>query len=188
MANPSPALLLHVCCAPCASACIERLFEDKKIPVLYYSNSNIATEEEYEKRLVCVRQLAEYHDLRLIVDPYDHAAWRKHVSRQTGWESCPEGGKRCALCFEWSLSRTAAEAERLGMGFCTSLTVSPHKNSKMIFDIGGSWKHFEYYDFKKKDGFKRSIELSRRFGFYRQSFCGCEFSMHCRTEAASPRF
>ena len=171
-----PALLLHVCCAPCASACIERLIGEGRKVVLYYSNSNIMTEEEYEKRLFWVRHLADHHRLELLTDPYDHAAWRDHVSSLPGFETFPEGGSRCGKCFEWSLGRAAVEAESRQMDFCTSLTVSPHKNSRMIFEIGSRWSHFEPYDFKKKDGFKRSLELSRQFGFYRQNFCGCEFS------------
>jgi len=171
-----PALLLHVCCAPCASACIERLQEEGRRIVLFYSNSNIMTLEEYDKRLFWVRRLADHHRLELLIDQYDHAAWRAHVSSLSGFETCPEGGNRCMKCFEWSLGRAAAEAGSRGMDFCTSLTVSPHKNSRMIFEIGTRWSHFEPYDFKKKDGFKRSLELSRQFGFYRQNFCGCEFS------------
>ena len=177
MTSASPALLLHVCCAPCASACVERLLAEKRSIVLFYSNSNIISADEFQKRLECVKQLAAFHELELIVDPYDHDSWKQHVSALTGYESEPEGGARCGKCFEWSLGRAAAEAARRGMNFCTSLTVSPHKNSKMIFAVGMQWKHFETYDFKKKDGFKRSLELSRQFGFYRQSFCGCEYSL-----------
>ena len=173
----SPALLLHVCCAPCASACIERLLREDRRVALYYSNSNIVSEEEYEKRLFWVKALAEHHALELVADPYDHAAWLRHISEIGGYASCREGGERCRHCFAWSLGRTAAEAARRNMNFCTSLTVSPHKNSGSIFEIGSRWGHFETYDFKKKDGFKRSPELSRQFGFYRQSFCGCEFSL-----------
>lgn len=180
MAGNAPALLLHVCCAPCASACVERLLADGRHVTLFYSNSNLVSDSEYRKRLDCVKQLAAHHDLELVVDPYDHDAWKKHVSEQCGFESAPEGGPRCGKCFEWSLGRAAAEAERRGMDFCTSLTVSPHKNSRMIFAVGTRWAHFEPYDFKKKDGFKRSLELSRQFGFYRQAFCGCEYSLRDR--------
>ena len=177
MTMPAPALLLHVCCAPCASACIERLLAEDRQVTLYFSNSNIVSEAEFEKRLVCVRQLAEHHGLELIVDPYDHASWTAQISEVPDYAALPEGGARCGRCFAWSLGRAAAEAERRGMNFCTSLTVSPHKNSRLIFEIGTRWRHFECYDFKKRDGFKRSLELSRQFGFYRQNFCGCEFSV-----------
>ena len=180
MNSTSPALLLHVCCAPCASACVERLFLEKRQITLYYSNSNVVSEEEFERRLACVKQLANYHKLELIVDPYDHGSWLNHVSKLPGFESAPEGGARCVKCFEWSLGRTAELAQSRNMNFTTTLTVSPHKNSKLIFSIGGKWAHFEPYDFKKCDGFKRSLDLSAQFGFYRQAFCGCEYSLRGR--------
>ena len=173
----APALLLHVCCAPCASACVERLLAEGRQVTLYYSNSNIVSAEEFEKRLVCVQFLAEHHGLELIVDPYDHEAWRAQIAKVSNYASLPEGGARCGKCFAWSLGRAAAEAERRGMDFTTSLTVSPHKNSQLIFEVASRWSHFECYDFKKQDGFKRSLELSRQFGFYRQNFCGCEYSV-----------
>lgn len=178
--NPSPPLLLHVCCAPCASACVERLLAEERKVTLYYSNSNIVSEAEYQKRLDCVEQLAAYYHLELVTDPYDHEAWKKHVAEQTGFESAPEGGVRCVKCFEWSLGRSAALAQSRNMNFSTTLTVSPHKDSSLIFSIGSHWSHFEPYDFKKKDGFKRSLDLSAQFGFYRQAFCGCEYSLRGR--------
>ena len=89
----------------------------------------------------------------------------------------PEGGARCRLCFEWSLARTAEAALKEGMNFCTTLTVSPHKSSRVIFEAGARFPGFEPWDFKKKDGFKKSVELSRRYGLYRQNFCGCGFSL-----------
>ena len=170
-------ILLHVCCAPCASACVERLLEAERTPVLFFSNSNIFTEEEFEKRLECVHRLAEIHKLELIVDPYDHEAWLETVSALENPASEPEGGRCCTLCFAWNLGRAAAKAQERNLNFTTSLTVSPHKNSHMIFETGGSFHGFEPWDFKKKDGFKRSIELSRLYGFYRQKFCGCEYSL-----------
>lgn len=176
-------LLLHVCCAPCASACVERLLAEEREVALYYSNSNIGTAEEFERRLFWVRRLAEIHHLELIVDAYNHSAWLEHLQQTLpGYAAFPERGLRCGKCFEWSLGRAAGEAARRGMNFCTSLTVSPHKNSRLLFEIGGHWVHFEKYDFKKKDGFKRSLELSRQYGFYRQAFCGCEFSFRDRMQ------
>ena len=96
-----PALLLHVCCAPCASACVERLIDEGREIILFFSNSNIVTEEEYEKRLFWVRELAGHHKLELLTDPYDHASWLAHVSGLAGYETFPEGGARCRKCFEW---------------------------------------------------------------------------------------
>jgi len=180
MNGNSPALLLHVCCAPCGSACVERLLAEGRRIALLFSNSNIVSREEFEKRLACVKRLADYHKLELIVDPYDHEAWLKHVSELPDFEAAPEGGARCVKCFEWSLRRTAELARSRGMNFTTTLTVSPHKNSKLIFSVGARWNHYESYDFKKKDGFFRSLELSTQFGFYRQAFCGCEYSLQGR--------
>ena len=179
-------LLLHCCCGPCASACVERLLEEKRKVVLYFSNSNIISREEFEKRLACVRFLAEKFSLPLVVDPYCHEAWLKHIANLPDFEKEPERGKRCALCFEYSLGRAAEYAEKYGYDFATSLTVSPHKNSRLIFSIGGKYPHFECWDFKKKDGFKRSILLSKDFGFYRQDFCGCEFSFNARYAPSAP--
>ncbi len=169
----TPVLLLHVCCAPCAGGCVDRLLkEEKRQVVLYYSNSNIDTKEEFEYRLASVRKLAELYGLELIVDEYDHTSWLNHIS---GSESEPERGARCPLCFGWSLKRAAEYAASRGMNFTTSLTVSPHKNSKMIFEVGRRFENFEEWDFKKRDGFKRSRDIAKANNFYLQNYCGCEF-------------
>ena len=167
-------LLLHVCCAPCAAGCVERLLETGRELRLYYSNSNIATRGEFERRLASVERLAGIFGLTLDVDPYDHEEWESAVA---GYEAEPERGRRCPLCFGWSLGRTARRAAALGANFATTLTVSPHKPSRVIFEAGGSYGNFEPWDFKKKDGFRRSRELAREHGFYLQNFCGCEYSV-----------
>jgi len=167
-------LLLHVCCAPCASGCIERLIATGRKVRLYYSNSNIATKEEFERRLESVERLAGIFDLEFEVDSYDHDSWRKAI---TGLEGEPERGRRCPVCFWRSLDRTAHRAAELGAKFATTLTVSPHKPSRVIFGVGSAWHHFEPWDFKKQDGFKRSRELAHEHNFYLQNFCGCEFSI-----------
>lgn len=169
-------LLLHVCCAPCASGCVDLLRQSEKEFEFYFSNSNIMTLEEYEKRLDSVEKLAKIYRLNLTVDPYDHDAWLSHVSKLKNYDRYPETGPRCTECFFWSLKRTADAAEEKGMNFATTLTVSPHKRSAVIFEIGNQYSHFEAWDFKKKDGFKKSIEASRRLELYRQTFCGCEFA------------
>lgn len=169
-------LLLHVCCAPCASACVERLLDEGRELILFFSNSNIATCEEFGKRLHYVQKLADIHHLELLVDEYQHDAWLHTVSGVETYAEQPEGGLRCRACFMHSLGRTAAKAEEMNLNFATTLTVSPHKNSRLIFEVGSNFKGFEPWDFKKKDGFKRSIELSKQYCFYRQTFCGCEFS------------
>ncbi len=171
--NTLPPLLLHVCCAPCAAGCVERLLDAGRKVTLFYSNSNIGTAEEFERRLNSVRALARIFELELIVDPYDHAAWLRSVA---GLEAEPERGGRCPVCFGFSLGRTAELALLRKMAFTTTLTVSPHKSSRVIFEVGGRYSNFEPHDFKKKDGFKRSRELAREYGFYLQRFCGCEFS------------
>lgn len=176
--EPDPKfLLLHVCCAPCASACVERLLSEGRKVRLFFSNSNLCDKTEYQKRLDSVRRLASITQTELIEDPYDHASWQAAVSAELPqYEQYPEGAERCRFCFSFSLGRTAEYAQQNHMNFATSLTVSPHKNSRLIFETGSRWSCFEAIDFKKKDGFKRSIELSNLYGFYRQDFCGCEFS------------
>ena len=154
---------------------MERLIEHGCRVELYYSNSNINTPEEFEKRLECVVRLADFYGIPSHTDPYDHKYWldtlRTHFA-------APEGGSRCVECVSRVLRRTCGKAQELGIpAFATSLTVSPHKNSKIIFAAGNGLPGFEAVDFKKKNGFLRSIRLSEKFGFYRQDYCGCEFSV-----------
>ena len=172
-------LLLHICCAPCACGCLEKI-KDREV-TLYFSNSNLSSREEFEKRLENVRFFAEKFQFPLIVDPYDHDAWLKAVSAVPDYETVPERGPRCTECFRFNLSRTAEKASELGMNFATTLTVSPHKNSRLIFSIGSAFLHFEAIDFKKNDGFLKSMRLSKELNLYRQNFCGCEFSLRDRS-------
>ena len=166
--------LLHICCAPCGGGCVERLKNEEALsPVLYYSNSNLCDREEFERRLDSVKVLAEEYGLRLEVDPYDHAAWLQAVS---GLENEPERGARCEKCFAFNLARTAQRAQKTGAGFATTLTVSPMKSSRTIFSIGEKMPGFRPFDFKKKDGYKLACEIAAKLNFYRQNFCGCEFS------------
>ena len=142
--------------------------------VLYFSNFNIYPEAEYRKRLEHARKLASQMDLVIEEDQYDYMRWRTHIQ---GLEDEPEKGKRCEKCFEFSLARTSRMAERLGIErFATTLTLSRHKVSRVIFEIGKQFPRFEPIDFKKKGGFLRSIELSQEYDLYRQNYCGCEFS------------
>ncbi len=172
--NSNAKILLHICCAPCGSASIERLLLEKREVTLFFSNSNIDTEEEFEKRLESVKKLSSFYNIHCFVDDYDHSRW---LSAVKGYEKEPEKGKRCSICFNYSISRTAMMAESLKIdNFTTTLTISPHKISKIIFEKGSLYPGFVPYDFKKKDGFKRSIELSGEFDLYRQGYCGCEFS------------
>jgi predicted adenine nucleotide alpha hydrolase (AANH) superfamily ATPase len=122
-----------------------------------------------------VEKLAGIFDVDLEVDPYRHEDWLGHIK---GFETKHEKGARCVKCFDWSLGRTASFAEKLGINnFSTTLTVSPHKTSWVIFEVGNRYPGFESWNFKKQDGFKRSIELSDKYDLYRQNYCGCEFSV-----------
>jgi predicted adenine nucleotide alpha hydrolase (AANH) superfamily ATPase len=168
-------MILHICCAPCGGGCVERVKGQGKEVVLFYSNSNLNSAEEFERRLASVKQLAAEQQIEVVVDPYDHEAWLEAVR---GLENEPEQGERCKRCFRFSLSRTAAFAKE--REFCTTLTVSPKKRSKVIFEIGSEWEQFVPEDFKKRDGYRRSCEIARQSGFYRQTYCGCEFSQRDR--------
>lgn len=168
-------ILLHACCAPCATTCTERLSSSGYETVLFFSNSNIFPREEYEKRLENVRKLAGILNVQLEEDNYDHELWLRHVR---GLEDEPEHGARCLKCFEFNLARASRMADRLRIpSFTTSLSVSRYKQSARIFEVGYAFPKFEAIDFKKKNGYSRSIELSRLHGLYRQNYCGCEFSM-----------
>jgi predicted adenine nucleotide alpha hydrolase (AANH) superfamily ATPase len=170
-------LLLHICCAPCATHAVRRLGEDYAVTG-FFSNSNIAPREEYERRLDNARRLAALCGIPLLEDGYDHDAWRETVR---GLEDEPERGRRCAACFRFNLARTAAYAAAHGFDrFTTTLTISPHKDSRAIFAIGRSLGPFLEVDLKKQDGFLKSRELSREYGLYRQDYCGCEFSARGR--------
>ena len=187
-------ILLHACCGPCSTHCVRALREAGREPVLFYSNSNIDTPEEWDKRLAALRTFADAEGVELVVDPWDGETWERSVA--AGFEGEREGGKRCDRCFLHNLSRAAAAAASLGVeSFSTTLTVSPHKSSPRVFAAGraaaaaaapapggGAGPVFEEFDFKKKGGFLESVALARRFGLYRQNYCGCRFS---KAEAAA---
>ena len=178
-------ILLHCCCAPCSTSSIERLLADGYQIVLFYSNSNIYPKEEFDKRLVYMQKLAEIYKLELIIGDYDHYAWHKAVE---GLENEPEKGMRCAACFAYNLATAEKKAQELGIPeFTTTLTVSPHKISDMIFNAAKDMQGFVPYNFKKQDGFKKSLMLSEKYGLYRQNYCGCEYSLRTQTETTPPR-
>ncbi len=171
-------VLLHTCCAPCTTHCVEVLRELGHQPTLFFSNSNIYPEQEYTKRLKEVVKLAAIADVPMIVEEPDHDGWVNLVAN--GFESEPEGGTRCSRCFKYVLQRTYDRMLEEKMdAFTTTLTVSPHKSSEVIETIGKNVSESAYLDinFKKQDGFKRSLELSEQHELYRQSYCGCEHSM-----------
>ena len=175
-------VVLHTCCGPCASACVPRLQEDGHEVTMLFANSNIDTREEFEKRKAEAEKLARHDGVRFAALPYDHGEWLREVA--AGYENEPEKGARCVRCFRYNLSRAAAYAAANGIeSFTTSLTVSPHKVSQIIFSAASSVPRslfpvpsFLPYDFKKKEGFKLSVKRAEELGLYRQSYCGCEFS------------
>ncbi|MCQ2378649.1 MAG: epoxyqueuosine reductase QueH [Victivallaceae bacterium] len=166
-------LLLHICCAPCGGGCVSALQKERRAARLYFSNSNLADRAEFDRRLESVKKLAALCKMELEVDPYDHGSWLEAVR---GLESEPEHGRRCDRCFRFSLLRTAARAAETGEKFATTLTVSPHKNSAQIFAAAENMSAFEAIDFKKNGTYAESCRIARENGFYRQNFCGCEFS------------
>ena len=167
-------VLLHSCCGPCASACVPRLKAGGGTVAMYFSNSNIDTREEFERRLAAARRLAEAEGVGLTVDPYDHGRWLREVA--AGCEDEPEKGLRCERCYRYSLARTAEHATANGFdAFTTSLTVSPHKPSAKVFAASDD-PRFLHEDFKKREGFKVSVRRAAELGLYRQAYCGCEFS------------
>ena len=169
-----PRLLLHACCTPCLSAPLELLSQRFELTVFYY-NPNIMPREEYEKRLGEFEKLRRY-PFQLVAEPWDNEAFLAAIR---GHEGAREGGARCALCFRLRLGRTAERAASEGFDFFgTTLTVSPHKNAALLNSIGeelsaGTSIPWLYSDFKKREGYKRSIQLCRELDIYRQDYCGC---------------
>ena len=148
---------------------------------MFFSNSNIDTREEFEKRFAEARKLASSEGVEMVADVYDHDTWLREVA--AGHEQDPEKGERCERCYRHNLARTAAYAAANGFdAFTTSLTVSPHKPSERIFAASDD-PRFMRENFKKRDGFKLSLQRSAALGLYRQSYCGCEFSKRQRKES-----
>ncbi len=177
-----PRLLLHSCCAPCSSYVIEYLSQYFEITVFYY-NPNISMEEEYKKRVAeqqrFIKEFPAKHKVSFIEGDYDTSVFYNTVK---GYEKCKEGGERCFLCYELRLRETARRAVAGEFDyFTTTLTISPLKKSVKLNEIGYNLG-MEYgvgyllSDFKKKEGYKRSIELSKEYDLYRQNYCGCVYS------------
>ena len=178
-----PTLLIHSCCAPCSSYVLEYLSQYFKITVFYY-NPNIYPESEYTKRILeqqkLIRDMTFRYPVSFLAGKYDK---EKFYEMASGMEELKEGGARCMKCYEMRLSEAARQAAAGGFDyFTTTLSISPMKNAQKLNEIGvrvGADYGVEYLvsDFKKKNGYKRSIELSKEYGLYRQNYCGCEFSM-----------
>ena len=172
------ALLLHICCAPCATYVVRALREHFEVVGVFY-NPNIHPEEEYLLRLREARRYAAQIGLKVFVSDYEVDRWYEAIR---GTEQEREGGKRCAICYQLRMEQTARFAQAHGIShFATTLTVSPHKKAAVINPIGRELADlygaaFYEADFKKRDGFKISCQMSREAGLYRQSYCGCIFS------------
>jgi predicted adenine nucleotide alpha hydrolase (AANH) superfamily ATPase len=177
--NSKPKLLLHVCCATCAGYIVSRILKPRYRLVLYFCNPNIDTEAEYERRLEDVRKLAKSYACELIAVPYAHEAWKTAIA---GHENDQERGGRCRICYGFRLEQAAMAAVANGCKLIAStLTISPYKDAEAVTILGkaAADKHnigFLDEDFRKDDGWKKSIEFSKESGFYRQKYCGCEYS------------
>ncbi|MCI8955821.1 MAG: epoxyqueuosine reductase QueH [Eubacterium sp.] len=177
-----PTLLLHACCAPCSSYVLEYLSKYFKIDILFY-NPNIETDDEYRHRAEelarLISEMEFEHPVTPIIEQYEPEKFYKYVE---GLEKCREGGNRCFKCYELRLTETATiAAEKHYDYFTTTLSISPLKNADKLNEIGKCLEEkygvkYLSSDFKKKNGYKRSIELSKEYQLYRQNFCGCKFS------------
>lgn len=174
-------ILLLVCCAPDATYSTLALREAGYDVITYFYNPCIHPQEEYDRRRAAMALLAEKMNIEDIKDvPYDPERFFEAVK---GFENEPEGAERCDICFKLRLLEAARKCKELGLEiFASTLTISPHKNAALINALGkeaAEHHGVKYYesDFKKKDGFKKSITMSKEFGLYRQNYCGCEFSI-----------
>ncbi len=182
--NKKPKLLLHVCCAPCSSHCISVLYPYFNITVYYY-NPNISPIEEYKRRLDEEKRFLSlaYPDVKIVDAKYEP---EKFEELAKGLENLPEGGERCKKCYRLRLQKSGEYAKQNNFDyFTTTLTVSPYKYSKSLNEIGEEISNecgvkYLFSDFKKEDGYKHSIELSKKYGLYRQDYCGCKYSKHFR--------
>lgn len=185
-AGEVPTLFLHSCCAPCSSYVLEYLSKYFAITVFYY-NPNIYPDEEYYKRVEeqkqFIKRLPTLHPIEFVEGNFDKEAFYRMAK---GMEELPEGKERCFACYELRLRETAEYAKRLGMDyFTTTLSISPLKNAGKLNEIGKRLSEedgvkYLFSDFKKRNGYKRSVELSKEYGMYRQDYCGCVFSMRER--------
>lgn len=186
-----PSLLLQACCAPCSSYVLEYLCEYFDITLFFY-NPNISPEKEYFFRADELKRLVDEMPIenkpKIVVCDYDNAPFLK---MSAGLENLPEGGERCFKCYELRLDAAARYAKENNFDyFCTTLSISPHKNAQKLNEIGEKTakkyeKTYLFSDFKKKNGYKRSIELSKKYDLYRQNYCGCAFSK-AQAEAQNP--
>lgn len=169
-------VLLHICCGVCASSVVQKLREENLDVTGFFYNPNIHPREEYFRRLELAEQVAGILKFELIPGAYDKEDWFR---RTGGLENEPEGGLRCPICFRMRLEETQKKAKEMGVKkFTTTLTVSPHKKSEVVNEIGRAVSASEFLsrDFKKQDGFKLAMEFAKRYNLYRQDYCGCIYS------------
>jgi len=180
-----PLLLLHICCAPCATHVIELLKRDFVIAPFFY-NPNIQPEREFKQRKDEAQRLASMMGFNLVCLTEGQEEW---LDRVKGFENEPEGGKRCEICYQFRLDKSAQYAEEEGIPWlATTLSISPHKKAAVINAIGNAAAkkygiNFFNADFKKKNGFKISCELSEKYQLYRQDYCGCLFSLNNKSKS-----
>lgn len=186
-----PSLLLHSCCAPCSSYCIEYLSQYFDI-TLYFYNPNISCKDEFEKRARELTRLVNSMPLsRKINTVIEHYNPQEFYTISKGLEQEPERGERCTKCFNLRLNKSADYAAKNNFDyFSTTLSISPHKDAQLLNEIGkeiSSIYNIEYLfsDFKKRNGYKRSIELSNEYNLYRQNYCGCIFSKQAADAAST---
>ena len=182
-------LLLHCCCGPCATYCIEYLQLHHSFDyalTLFFSNSNILSKQEFDARLQSLKIVSAHFDVDMVIDRYDHEDWKRKIffDDDITLENQTEGKLRCLRCFDYSFRKCTTYASKHGYDlFSTTLTISPYKDSSLIFEVakkvasdGHSKVAFLDIDFSSDDGYKKSMLISKKLNLYRQKFCGCEFS------------
>jgi len=178
--NQQNKILVHACCGVCFSYPLIFLREQGYEPVVYYFNQNIYPEDEFQRRYLELEKYSKANNFELIKEDYNHEEFLETIK---GLENEPERGRRCHKCFYYRIQKTAKKAIELNIKeITTTLTISPHKISQDIFDFGDSAikdlnVKFVKFNFKKKDGYKKTCQIAYNFGMYRQNYCGCEFSI-----------
>ncbi len=173
-----PSLLLHICCAPDEAWVVSTLKEDYNLHC-FFCNPNISPEDEYNLRMAEATRVADHYAVPFAADPYDPGSWEEAIAP---FSTTAEGGERCRQCFNLRLQRTARYCSQIGCpAFTTVMSISPHKKISLLNEAGEAAARafnvaYRFFDFKKKDGFRKSVILSRELGLYRQDYCGCRLS------------
>lgn len=176
-------LLLHSCCGPCSTAVIDRLKDEYDLTIFYY-NPNIYPREEYDHRLAEQKRYVKESGINIIVIDGTYDDFDLFMEKYKGLEEEKEGGARCSVCFSLRMEKTARLAKEKGYDiFTTTMSVSPHKNAKLLNEIGQNLSkkydiEYLHSDFKKQDGYLKSIRFSKEYNLYRQNYCGCKYSIN----------